>query len=162
MIGTSLLLLRQSDRFRQKSVGVSALKTENAIPSKGTTSFNKTETERKCPPAVCQKQSLAPKRLLCLEKHSAPNELTAHSKIRTVDQEGPGPYRFQGITSARTSQRKVCKSDDKSRGCNMFRRSLLPLPRSTSTLKLYGQTSFLRSKQNLDWGQSGEKNSNLC
>jgi len=60
---------------KTKKVGVSAVKTENAIQSIGGRTVNKTEREREYP-APCQMENLTPKGLLCLEQHSVPKELT--------------------------------------------------------------------------------------
>ena len=138
-------------RKTTKSAGVSAVKTENAILSKGSNTGNKTEPERGMSRCTVSKAKLGNKKIAVLGKTERAKRINSPIKNKDCGSGGtrliklPGnnigklfpKTSLQPPASAAKSLSSI-KSDDKSRGCNTFRRSLLPLPSSASLLKLYG------------------------
>jgi len=94
------------------------------------------QAECRCAPD--QRQRRAAKRLPCFGYLSVPKKFTVQSKTSTVKQDGPGTWRSQVVELASTSlQPPASKCDNKPGSCEKVGRSLLPMPTSASTWKLY-------------------------
>jgi len=145
--GNTISVLRKTE----KSVGVSAVKTENAIPSKGNGTVIKTETKRGMSCCSVSKAKLGTKEIAVFRTTQRSKRINSSIKDKDCGSGGTRPLTLPGNNivkrfpkqssqpAASTAETlSSVKSDDKSRGCNTFRRSLLPLPSSASPLKLYG------------------------